>query len=77
MLWHGLNFNSPIAPFLQRDASKKMGDDSLKQRFLNQKLGKRTSRTSNLRKAKLVAVPARRSSEPALPGRNAPKGKPL
>jgi hypothetical protein len=76
-LWNGLIFRIPLAPFRQRGASKNVGEGFLKQRFLNQKLGKRASRNADLRKAKLMAMPERGSTERALPGRNAPKGKPV
>jgi hypothetical protein len=48
----------------------------MKQRFLNQKLGKRISRKTNLQKAKLFADKAARSTRPGLPGRNFRAGKP-
>jgi hypothetical protein len=76
-LWNGLIFRIPLAPFRQRGASKNVGEGFLKQRFLNQKLGKRASRTSDLRKAKLMATPECRLTERALPGRNVAKGKPI
>lgn len=48
----------------------------MKQRFLNQKLGKRISRKANLQKAKLFAGKVKRQSQPGLPGRNFLAGKP-
>jgi hypothetical protein len=48
----------------------------MKQRFLNQKLGKRISRKANLQKAKLFAGKVERHPRPGLPGRNFPAGKP-
>ncbi len=49
----------------------------MKQRFLNQKLGKRTSRKTELQKAKLFAANVPRAPRAAVPSRNAPAGKPI
>ncbi len=48
----------------------------MKQRFLNQKLGKRISRKAELQKAKLFARLEERRTRPSLPGRNSSAGKP-
>lgn len=52
----------------------------MKRGFLNQKLGKRVSRKAELHKAKLLAgawhARSSPSRDPAVPGRNGPRGKP-
>ena len=48
----------------------------MKQRFLNQKLGKRASRKIELRKAKLAAGLPERPPHRGVRGRNALAGKP-
>jgi hypothetical protein len=48
----------------------------MKQRFLNQKLGKRISRQTELQKAKLSGRPTVSRTRPGLQGRNLPPGKP-
>jgi hypothetical protein len=48
----------------------------MKQRFLNQKLGKRTSRKAELQKAKLFAANVSRAPRAGVPGRNVHSGKP-
>lgn len=49
----------------------------MKQSFLNQKLGKRTSRKAEIQKAKLFAAHIARAPRATVPGRNAPSGKPV
>ncbi len=49
---------------------------SMKQRFLNQKLGKRTSRKAQLEKAKLFAASVFRAPRVGVLGGNATAGKP-
>ncbi len=65
-----------LAPFLQRRASNQTGENLVKQRFLNQKFGKRISRKASLHKANLSVAGAAPRSRPAVPGRNPPPGKP-
>lgn len=48
----------------------------MKQRFLNQKLGKRASRKAEIQKAKLFATQVTQARRATVPGRNLPAGKP-
>ena len=49
----------------------------MKERFLNQKLGKRTSRKAGLQKAQVLAANISRAPRAGVPGRNFPSGKPI